>query len=106
LVTSRCGNVAHLFVDARESCDGACRVVASRLADFLLGSTTWFHHALQYRRRVTMEAKKWTTPQLVVLGRGTADEAVLAACKATGTSGPGLTGACKANPSCANNATS
>ena len=33
--------------------------------------------------------KQWSKPQLIVLGRGTPEENVLAGCKNSGTGGPG-----------------
>jgi|GEM_PF-390934 len=35
--------------------------------------------------------KKWTTPQLIVLGRGTPEENVLAGCKTSTLTGPSAT---------------
>lgn len=58
-------------------------------------------------RGMTMNGKKgWETPKVIVMGRGTPEESVLTGCKRSGTSGPRETGYCKANPSCADNATS
>jgi hypothetical protein len=48
--------------------------------------------------------KKWDKPELTVLVRGNAEEAVLSACKGGTTVGPGAPHACRAtDQSCANN---